>query len=49
MRTLRYTDPDFSNALRFLDRHAEPSAEVHATVAGIVDRIRKEGDAAFSR
>ncbi len=47
MRTLRYTDPDFSNALRFLDRHAEPSAEVHATVAGIVDRIRKEGDAAL--
>lgn len=46
MRTLRYTEPDFSNAIRFLDRHAEPSAEVHATVADIVRRVRGEGDAA---
>jgi len=47
MRTLRYSDPDFSDAIRFLDRHAEPSAEVHATVVDIVARIRKEGDAAL--
>ena len=46
MRTLRFSDPDFSNAIRFLDRHAEPSAEVHDTVAGIVRRVRGEGDAA---
>jgi len=47
MRTLRFSDPDFSNAIRFLDRHAEPGAEVHATVAEIVRRIRAEGDAAL--
>lgn len=47
MRTLRFSDPDFNDALRFLDRHAEPSAEVHATVAGIVARIRAEGDSAL--
>lgn len=46
MRTLRYTDPDYSQAVRFLDRQAEPSAEVHSTVAEIVSRVRKEGDAA---
>ena len=47
MRTLRFSDPDFSNTIRFLDRHAEPGAEVHATVAEIVRRIRAEGDAAL--
>ncbi|MDD5349406.1 MAG: histidinol dehydrogenase [Chthoniobacteraceae bacterium] len=47
MRTLRFSDPDFSDAIRFLDRHAEPSAEVHATVADIVGRIRREGDTAL--
>ena len=47
MRTLRFSDPDYSAALRFLDRHSEPSAEVHATVAEIVRRIRQEGDAAL--
>lgn len=47
MRTLRYSDPDFSDVLRFLDRHSEPSAEVHATVQEIVRRIRQEGDAAL--
>jgi len=47
MRTLRFSDADFSDALRFLDRHAEPSAEVHSTVADIVRRIRQEGDVAL--
>jgi len=47
MRTLRFSDSDFTNATRFLDRQAEPSAEVQATVAGIVQRIRTEGDAAL--
>lgn len=47
MRTLRFTDPDYSDAIRFLDRQAEPSAEVHATVADIVARVRGEGDAAL--
>ncbi|MCX6967139.1 MAG: histidinol dehydrogenase [Verrucomicrobia bacterium] len=47
MRTLRYTDPDFAQAILFLDRHAEPGEEVHATVHEIVRRIRAEGDAAL--
>ncbi|XHR27195.1 MAG: histidinol dehydrogenase [Chthoniobacteraceae bacterium] len=47
MRTLRFTDTDYPDAIRFLDRHAEPSAEVHSTVAEIVARIRKEGDPAL--
>ena len=47
MRTLRYSDPDFSQAIRFLNRHAQPAAEVHATVAEIVRRVRAEGDAAL--
>ncbi len=47
MRTLRFTDTDYPDAIRFLDRHAEPSAEVHSTVAEIVARIRKEGDQAL--
>ena len=47
MRALRFSDPDFSQAIRFLDRQAEPSEEVHTTVAGIVQRIRTEGDAAL--
>ena len=47
MRTLRFSDPDFSDSIRFLDRKAEPSAEVHATVADIVHRIREQGDAAL--
>lgn len=46
MRTLRFSDPDFTNSIRFLDRHAEPSAEVYATVADIVHRVRTEGDTA---
>ena len=47
MRTLRFSDPDFFEAIRRLDRQAEPSAEVHATVAEIVRRVRTEGDAAL--
>ena len=46
MRTLRYTDPSFNDDIRFLDRHSEPAAEVHATVSDIVQRVRGEGDAA---
>ena len=47
MRTLRFSDSDFSDATRFLDRHSEPGAEVHSTVTDIVQRIRTEGDAAL--
>ena len=47
MRTLRYSDPDYSTAIRALDRQAEPDAEVRDTVVGIVQRVRAEGDAAL--
>ena len=46
MRTLRFSDPTFSDDIRFLDRHSAPGAEVHATVSSIVERVRSEGDAA---
>ena len=47
MRTLRFSDPTFSEDIRFLDRHSAPSAEVHATVSNIVERVRVEGDSAL--
>ena len=47
MHTLRYSDSHFAETIRFLDRHAEPGAEVHSTVADIVRRVRAEGDAAL--
>ncbi len=47
MRLLRYTDPGFSKAIATLNRAAAPSAEVHATVGQIVERIQKEGDKAL--
>jgi len=46
MRTLRFSDPTFPESIRFLDRHAAPSEEVHATVTDIVRRVRLEGDSA---
>ena len=46
MRTLRYSDPTFSDGIRFLDREAIPAPEVHSTVESILHRVRTEGDAA---
>jgi len=46
MRILRFSDSTFADDLRFLDRHSTPAAEVHATVSEIVERVRREGDAA---
>jgi len=47
MRILRYTDPDFPQAIRALDRSAEPAADVRATVEEIVAQVRERGDAAL--
>lgn len=47
MRTLRYTDPDFSQAICTLDRHSAPSDEVHTTVKGIIEQVRQHGNSAL--
>ena len=46
MRTLRFSDPNYSEAIRPFDRNAEPSAEVRSTVTEIISRVQQEGDAA---
>ncbi|MEI6351704.1 MAG: histidinol dehydrogenase [Verrucomicrobiota bacterium] len=46
MRTLRFTDPNYSESIKPFDRNAEPSAEVRSTVAEIIGRVQSEGDAA---
>jgi len=45
MRTLRYTDPDFDEALRTLNRHCVPSDDVRSAVTAIVAQVQAEGDA----
>lgn len=47
MRILRYTDPKYTEALRALNRHAAPSAEVYATVQEIVEQVRQHGNRAL--
>ncbi len=47
MRILRYTDPDYAKAIRSLNRHAEPDAEVYATVHEIVETVRRNGNRAL--
>ncbi len=46
MRTLRFSDPDFSSQLALLDRRAVPGAEVKATVESILEAVRTRGDEA---
>ena len=46
MRTLRFSDPNYSEAIKPFDRNAEPSAEVRTTVTEIIHRVQSEGDAA---
>lgn len=46
MRTLRFSDPDFSKSLVRLNRRAIPDPEVRQTVEGIVEAIQKNGDKA---
>ncbi|HWL52426.1 MAG TPA: histidinol dehydrogenase [Chthoniobacteraceae bacterium] len=47
MRTLRFSDGDFSLQLAALDRRATPAAEVEATVKEILRQVREEGDRAL--
>lgn len=46
MRTLRFSDPDFSKSLTRLNRRAIPDPKVRQTVEGIVEAIQKKGDKA---
>ena len=48
-RTLRHDQPDFARQLAALDRAAAPDPGRMAVVAGIIDAVRKEGDAALFR
>ena len=48
MRTIRYDDTDFADALRSLNRRAEPHADIQATVSGIIAEVRANGDAALA-
>ena len=47
MKTLRHTQPGFSEAIAALQRHSEPDEEVRKTVAKIIADIRERGDAAL--
>jgi histidinol dehydrogenase len=47
MRILRHSDPDFSSALRALQRHAEPHPQVRKTVQDVLTAVRDEGDSAL--
>ena len=47
MRILRFQEPGFGEALVALQRHAEPTEGVRATVAEVVSKVRTEGDLAL--
>ncbi len=47
MQIIRHSDPDFSQSIRKLNRHAEPSAQVEATVRELVAKVRTGGDEAL--
>ncbi len=47
MRSLRYDDPDFTETLRALNRHAEPRTDIQETVAAIIAEVRAQGDTAL--
>jgi histidinol dehydrogenase len=46
MRILRYTDADFPDAIRRLNRRAEASDHVRDVVASVLKDVRERGDAA---
>ncbi len=48
MRTIRYQDPGFAEAIAALNRRAAPSAKVQQTVADIISQVRADGDAALT-
>ncbi|HWB06353.1 MAG TPA: histidinol dehydrogenase [Verrucomicrobiales bacterium] len=46
MKILSYDSPSFAAGLRKLDRRHVPTAELQAYVGGIIEEVRKRGDAA---
>jgi histidinol dehydrogenase len=46
MKVLTYNSPSFAAALRKLDRRHIPAMELQTYVAGIIEAVRKRGDAA---
>ena len=46
MRTLRFSDPDFSRAVAGLDRRASPDPKVRQTVERIIAAVGRRGDRA---
>jgi len=49
MRSLRYTDPGFNEALKLLRRRFSPAAGVEKTVRAILSQVRLRGDEALVR
>ena len=49
MKILRWNDPDFAARVAALDRRAQSSETVRATVAEIIEQIRTQGDEALLR
>ncbi len=47
MRTISYRQKNYQSALRKLSRRAQPSADLEATVKGIVGAVRDRGDKAL--
>lgn len=47
MRKIRYSDSDFSSALRELDRRSAPPEGVETIVVGVIAEVRSRGDAAI--
>lgn len=46
MKVLRYTDADYTTAIRSLNRRAEASEHVRGVVAGVLSAVRERGDEA---
>ncbi|MDB6075684.1 MAG: histidinol dehydrogenase [Verrucomicrobiaceae bacterium] len=46
MKIIRYTDPDYADAIRSLNRRAEASEHVREVVAGVIREVRARGDEA---
>ncbi len=47
MRIIRYTDKNYSSAIKKLDRRSAPPAGVEEIVKGIIDDVKARGDAAL--
>lgn len=47
LRVIRFSDSDYAERLKALNRSARPNEKVYATVREIVDRVAREGDAAL--